>query len=52
MISPPVLNGMYVIVGASGNTGSIIPNSLLLKTSRRMFLRLRIKTPPQQNKGQ
>ena len=29
MISPGVLNGMYVILGASGNTGSIIANSLL-----------------------
>ena len=31
MISPSVLNGMYVILGASGNTGSIIANSLLSK---------------------
>src|SRR5260370_5966788 len=31
MISPVVLNGMYVILGASGNTGSIIANTLLLK---------------------
>ncbi len=31
MISPAVVNGMYVILGASGNTGSIIANSLLLK---------------------
>ncbi|MBB5339575.1 NAD(P)H-binding protein [Tunturiibacter gelidoferens] len=31
MISPVALNGMYVILGASGNTGSIIANSLLLK---------------------
>ena len=31
MISPVALNGMYVILGANGNTGSIIANSLLLK---------------------
>jgi uncharacterized protein YbjT (DUF2867 family) len=31
MISPVALNARYVIVGASGNTGSIIANSLLLK---------------------
>jgi len=31
MVSPVVLDGMYVILGASGNTGSIIANSLLLK---------------------
>src|ERR1700757_4094354 len=31
MISPVVLNGMYVILGASGNTGSIIADSLLSK---------------------
>jgi uncharacterized protein YbjT (DUF2867 family) len=31
MISPVVSNGMYVILGASGNTGSIIADSLLLK---------------------
>ncbi len=31
MISPVVANGMYVILGASGNTGSVIANSLLLK---------------------
>src|ERR1700730_7204686 len=31
MISPDDLNAMYVILGASGNTGSIIANSLLLK---------------------
>ena len=31
MISPVALNSMYVILGASGNTGSIIANSLLLK---------------------
>jgi uncharacterized protein YbjT (DUF2867 family) len=31
MSSPVVLNAMYVIFGASGNTGSIIANSLLLK---------------------
>ena len=31
MISPVALNAMYVILGASGNTGSIIANSLLLK---------------------
>ena len=31
MISPVVSNGMYVILGASGNTGSIIANALLLK---------------------
>ena len=29
MASPDDLNGMYVIVGSSGNTGSIIANSLL-----------------------
>jgi uncharacterized protein YbjT (DUF2867 family) len=31
MISPVALNAMYVILGASGNTGSIIADSLLLK---------------------
>jgi uncharacterized protein YbjT (DUF2867 family) len=31
MSTPVVLNAMYVILGASGNTGSIIANSLLLK---------------------
>ncbi len=31
MISTGVLNGTYVILGASGNTGSIIANSLLFK---------------------
>src|SRR6202795_1248789 len=31
MSSPVVLNAMYVILGASGNTGSIVANSLLLK---------------------
>jgi uncharacterized protein YbjT (DUF2867 family) len=31
MISPVALNATYVILGASGNTGSIIANSLLLK---------------------
>jgi hypothetical protein len=31
MTSPVVSNGMYVILGASGNTGSIIADSLLLK---------------------
>ena len=31
MSSPVVLNAMYVILGANGNTGSIIANSLLLK---------------------
>jgi uncharacterized protein YbjT (DUF2867 family) len=31
MISPAVLNAKYVIVGASGNTGSIIANTLLLQ---------------------
>jgi uncharacterized protein YbjT (DUF2867 family) len=31
MISTIGLNGLYVILGASGNTGSIIANSLLLK---------------------
>jgi uncharacterized protein YbjT (DUF2867 family) len=31
MISHVVANGMYVILGASGNTGSIIVDSLLLK---------------------
>jgi uncharacterized protein YbjT (DUF2867 family) len=31
MTSPVVANGMYVILGASGNTGSIIANYLLLK---------------------
>ena len=30
-MSSPVANGMYVIVGASGNTGSIIADYLLLK---------------------
>jgi uncharacterized protein YbjT (DUF2867 family) len=29
MVSPVALNAMYVIVGASGNTGSIVANSLL-----------------------
>ena len=29
MSSPVVLNAMYVVLGASGNTGSIIANSLL-----------------------
>ena len=31
MSSPVVSNVRYVILGASGNTGSIIANSLLLK---------------------
>src|ERR1700679_444469 len=31
MISSVVSNGMYVVLGASGNTGSIIADSLLLK---------------------
>jgi uncharacterized protein YbjT (DUF2867 family) len=31
VISPVALNALYVIVGASGNSGSIIANSLLLK---------------------
>jgi uncharacterized protein YbjT (DUF2867 family) len=31
MISPVALKAMYVILGASGNTGSIIANTLLLK---------------------
>ena len=31
MISPVALNALYVILGASGNTGSIIANTLLLK---------------------
>ena len=31
MTSPVVSNAMYVILGASGNTGSIIANFLLLK---------------------
>ena len=31
MSSPVALNGMYVILGASGNTGSIIADSLLSK---------------------
>ena len=31
MISPAVANGRYVILGASGNTGSIIADFLLLK---------------------
>jgi uncharacterized protein YbjT (DUF2867 family) len=31
MISPVVSHGIYVILGASGNTGSIIADSLLLK---------------------
>src|ERR1700757_1188082 len=34
MISPVVLNGMYVILGASGNTGSIIADALLSKRKR------------------
>jgi hypothetical protein len=34
MISPVVSNGMYVILGANGNTGSIIADSLLLKARR------------------
>jgi uncharacterized protein YbjT (DUF2867 family) len=34
MISPAALNAMYVILGASGNTGSIIANSLLLKDKK------------------
>ena len=31
MASPVVLNAIYVILGASGNTGSIIAHSLLSK---------------------
>ena len=31
MTSPVVSNAMYVILGASGNTGSIIANFLLSK---------------------
>ena len=31
MTSPVVSNAMYVILGASGNTGSIIATFLLLK---------------------
>jgi uncharacterized protein YbjT (DUF2867 family) len=31
MTSPAISNGIYVILGASGNTGSIIADSLLLK---------------------
>jgi uncharacterized protein YbjT (DUF2867 family) len=31
MISPVALTAMYVILGASGNTGSIIADSLLSK---------------------
>lgn len=31
MSSPVIANGLYVILGASGNTGSIIANCLLLK---------------------
>ena len=34
MISPVALNAMYVILGASGNTGSIIADSLLSKGKR------------------
>jgi uncharacterized protein YbjT (DUF2867 family) len=34
MTSPAVANGMYVILGASGNTGSIIATSLLLKAKK------------------
>src|SRR6201988_3051717 len=34
MISPVALNGMYVILGASGNTGSIIADSLLSKSKK------------------
>src|SRR6201981_3302575 len=34
MISPVALNAMYVILGASGNTGSIIADSLLSKVRR------------------
>jgi uncharacterized protein YbjT (DUF2867 family) len=30
-MSSPVLNAMYVILGTSGNTGSVVANSLLLK---------------------
>ena len=31
MVSPVALNAVYVILGASGNTGSIIADSLLSK---------------------
>jgi uncharacterized protein YbjT (DUF2867 family) len=34
VISPVLSNGIYVILGASGNTGSIIANYLLLKDER------------------
>jgi uncharacterized protein YbjT (DUF2867 family) len=34
MTSPVVANGIYVILGASGNTGSIIANDLLLNGKR------------------
>src|SRR5580704_8305365 len=34
MSSPPVSNAMYVIMGASGNTGSIIANFLLSKSEK------------------
>src|SRR5258706_15584154 len=34
MTSAVVANGMYVILGASGNTGSIIATSLLLKAKK------------------
>jgi short subunit dehydrogenase-like uncharacterized protein len=34
MTSPVVANGMYVILGASGNTGSITATSLLLKAKK------------------
>ena len=34
MSSPSDLNGMYVILGAAGNTGSIIADSLLLKRQK------------------
>jgi uncharacterized protein YbjT (DUF2867 family) len=34
MISPVALNAIYVILGASGNTGSMIANSLLLKDKK------------------
>ena len=39
MISPVVSNGMYVILGASGNTSSIIADSLLLKGEKVRVMR-------------
>jgi len=39
MISPVISNAKYVILGASGNTGSIIANSLLLKGEKVRVMR-------------